>query len=264
MMPDLLMRLDLSRCFGRACLPVVFVGAAALGACSDPSTGPELEGDVRVMFHARSGAPSASVAPVLSAAGVASAVQSVHVDEVAVVLGGVKLEAAGVDQTVDWVDESSIVVQLVVDGAATAGAVYDVAPGTYKELEVSIDKLEPGNPSEDPLIAEYPVLSNASVVASGSVIRDGGSVAEFSFAIDLDRDLEIDLAPFLEVEGVEPGAMIPPTVVSVVIDVGSWFADGAGGLLDPTDDAARSAIESNASASIAAFLDGDGDGEPGP
>lgn len=40
----------------------------------------------------------------------------------------------------------------------------DVAAGTYKELEISIDKLEVGNPNEQALTEEYPSLADASVL----------------------------------------------------------------------------------------------------
>ena len=174
--------------------------------------------------------------------------------------GGVKLETAGIDQTVDWIREESRIVELDLAGEPTAAASYDVDPGTYKEIEVSIDKLEVGNPAEDPLITQHPELSNASVVAEGIVTRDDGSSDTFVWATDLDSDLEIALSPFLTIEATPAGGASSPTVVAVVIRVGDWFSDGAGALLDPTDEANRSAIESNVSDSVDAFEDPDEDG----
>lgn len=232
--------------------------ALALAACADSVTGPGAgSGDVRVNLFARTAGVTASI---VSSSAAAGAAQSIDVDRVAIVVGAVKLETAGVDGTVDWVLEESRVVELDLAGGPTAAATYDVFPGTYKEVEVSIDKLEPGNPAEDPLISLNPELSDASVVVEGTVTRDDASTASFTWSTDLDRDLEVVLDPFLTVP-LPPGELVEPTIIAVVIRVNDWFDDGAGGLLDPTDEANRSAIESNVGDSVTAFPDPDEDGQ---
>lgn len=246
---------------GRRSLALLLFGA--LVSCSEGTTGPDASGDVRVNFFAGTGGALAAIAPSFAVGQASGAVQSVDVQRVAVVFGGVKLETAGVDETVDWSLEESRVVELDLEGGPVAAAGYDVDPGTYKEVEVSIDKLEEGNPAEEPLIDEHPELRNASVVAEGVVVGDDGSSVPFTWATDLDADLEVLLESFLTIEDAGPGEAAP-TVIAVVVHVDRWFDDGSGGLLDPTDAANRSAIESNVAASIEAFEDPDADGVEAP
>ena len=115
-----------------------------------------------------------------------------------------------------------------------------VPDGTYKELEVSIDKLEVGNPAEDPLIAQYPELSDASVLVKGTV--DG---TPYSFAAPLDVDLELLFDAPIEFTGEQDAV----TLVPLTIDVSDWFA-GTADLLDPNDPNNQSAIEGNIQASL--------------
>ncbi len=229
-------------------------------ACGSDVTQPGFGAGVRVNVFANtatggSGAPSFFS---LRSSMRQSDVQSIRLSRVALVLGGVKLEAAGNDATVDWIDASSRVVETNLQGEPTFAVEYDVPEGSYKEVEIWIDKLEEGNPTEEPLIGLYPELSNASVVAEGTVMRDDGSTTDFLFATDLDRDLEIDLEPVLRIDGSnDPGG---GTVIAIALSLDDWFSDGAGGLLDPADEQNRSAIESNIGSGVAAFEDLDEDG----
>ncbi len=165
---------------------------------------------------------------------------TVAVQNATFVLGGLKLETAGLDDTVDWVFAESVVIPLDFTGTPTLAFDTDVPPGLYKELEVSIDKLEVGNLSEEPLIAQYPQLADASVLVEGTV--DG---TPFTFTAPLDIDLELPFASPTEF----PAEGNPVTLVSLTIDVSGWFA-GTGDMLDPNDPANRSAIEGKIQASL--------------
>jgi hypothetical protein len=105
---------------------------------------------------------------------------------------------------------------------------------------VSIDKLEVGNPAEDPLITQYPELADASVLVKGTV--DG---TPFAFTAPLDVDLELLFDAPIEFTGEQDAA----TLVSLTIDVSGWFA-GTGDMLDPNDPNNQSAIEGNIQASL--------------
>ncbi len=232
--------------------------------CSDDATGPADGASVKLNVFARSGgAAGASVGPIAagtSAAWIsrAGAVTSVEISRVAVVIGSVKLETAG-GSTQDFVLEESRVIELDLTGDAVTAVVVDPPAGTYKEVEISVDKLELGNPAEQPLIDEHPELADASVVVEGTVTADGGAEEAFSFATPLDADVEVLLSPFLEVTSDGDGGGV--RVFALVIDLDAWFDDGAGGLLDPTDPSDRSAIEAAMGASFDAFEDDDEDGQ---
>jgi hypothetical protein len=185
----------------------------------------------------------------------------VVIDRLRLVLGGIKLETAGTDGTVDWsLDESSVVEVDLSGEPVTARVAVTVPAGRYKELEVSVDKLEPGHAAEDPLIADHPELADASIVVNGRVVVNGTEEA-FTFAAALDRDMEILLDPVLEI-----AADAEPTGIGVtlVLRAAGWFLSQSGEWLDPRDPAKRSPIESNIQDSFEAFEDGDLDGRPGP
>ena len=220
---------------------VLLASMAALGACTD-TTGPTGDHALRVNVRVVNGTASASA---VNASPRASAATTVEIQSVAFVLGGLKLETAGLDSTVDWVFEESVVIPLDLTGGPMLAFDTDVPPGVYKELEISVDKLEMGNPDEEPLIADWPELADASVLVTGLVTRDGGAPESFTFTAALDIDLEL---LFDEPVTFTAGDS-PVTLVTLTIDLSGWFI-AAENVLDPADQASRSAVESNIQASV--------------
>ena len=214
----------------------------ALVGCSDaagPTGEQELQVSVRVLNNVSSGMASA-VAPTG-----ANAAITVQIESAVFVIGGLKLETAGFGSTVDWVFDESVVIPLDLTGDPVLAFDTDVPAGVYKELEVSVDKLEVGNPAEEPLITAWPGLAHPSVLVTGTVTTDDGAPEAFTFTAALDIDLELLFdTPLTFTEG-DDGV----TLVSITIDVNGWFSEN-GGVLDPTDPANRSAIESNIQASV--------------
>lgn len=220
---------------------LIVASGIALAGCSD-STGPVGDNALQVnveVINAPSATASGDLAPQAGAA------TSVEVESATFVLGGLKLETAGVDSTVDWIFEESVVLPLDLTGEPILAFDVNVTPGTYKELEVSVDKLEVGNPEEEPLIDQWPGLADVSVMVTGMVTRDGGTPEAFTFTAAIDVDLE--LAFDTPVEFTEEDN--PVALFSLTIDLGSWFIDN-GDMLDPTDAANRSVIEGNIEASL--------------
>jgi len=175
----------------------------------------------------------------------APGISSIEIQDAILVLGGLKLETAGIDDTVDWELKESVVIPLDLAGNPTLAFDADVPPGTYKELEISIDKLEVGHPTEQVLIELWPTMADASVEAEGVLLRNG--VEEpFRFNAALDIDMELDFpTPFTILEGQEA-----VTVVSLSIDLSEWFLDEHGVVLDPNDSQDRSEIEAAITRSI--------------
>lgn len=185
----------------------------------------------------------------------------VEIAQLRLVLGGVKLETAGLDGTVDQAFVESRVIEVDLSGEpVTAYTVIEVPVGSYKEVEISIDKLEPGNPAEESLIAQAPDLADASIAISGRVLQND-SKEPFTFTAALDRDMEIPLEPFLVITEVDGPTGVR---VTLALNTDGWFRDAAGGWLDPREPTNRSAIEANIQASFEAFEDGDLDGTTGP
>lgn len=229
-------------------VPASLIGT--LAACGDTS-GAQPTTALTVSVIA---APANGAAPT-------SGLRTVDIAELRLVLGGVKLEAAGLDGTVDFTLAESRVIDVDLSGEpVTAHTMIDVPVGAYKEIEISIDKLEPGYLAEEPLIATYPGLANASVAIAGRVLVNG-SEEPFTFTAALDRDMEILLEPFLMIKQAGEPAGVR---VTLALHTEGWFRDAAGEWLDPRDPANRSAIEANIQASFEAFEDGDMDGRPGP
>ncbi len=218
-------------------LATVLPAALLLSACAD-ATGPLGQNQLQVTARVTDRAASGTTATV------------VEIQSATMVLGGLKLETAGLDNTVDWVWERSIVIPLALNGTAVLAYDVDVVPGIYKEFELSVDKLEIGNPAEDPLIAQYPGLADASVLVDGLVTRPGGTRQPFALSAPVDIDLELPFAAPMEFTAADN----PVALIALEVDVSSWF-QGPTDLLDPTDPANRSDIEGNIQKSFEMFED---------
>ena len=175
----------------------------------------------------------------------APGVGTVEVGGAFLVLGGLKLETAGLDETVDWLFEESVVIPLDLSGGKVLAFDTDVPAGTYKELEISIDKLEVGKQSEQALIDEFPSLADASVLVMGTVTRDG-STSPFTFTAALDIDMELFFPSALTVTDQD----VTATLISLTLDTDTWFRGAGGELFDPSNEGDRSAIEATITASI--------------
>jgi hypothetical protein len=234
-------------------LLVVCVAMIAWLACSD-STGPLGEHQLQVQVRALDGPALAAPdpAPATSIPALAPGIESIEIEEVFLVLGGLRLETEGTDHTVDWFFEESVVLTLNLTGDPTLAFDAEVPPGTYKELEVSIDKLEIGHPTEQGLITQWPTLADASIHVWGTALRD--AVPEnFLFTAPLDIDLELEFDAPLVVSHDEESV----TVVSLTLDTSRWFLTEEGERLDPTDPEDRSDIEAAITRSIEIDEDAD-------
>jgi len=216
---------------------ILIAGIAAGFGCAD-ATAPlgehQLQVRVRVTGSAAA-APGAVLAPGITA---------LEIEQAVLVLGGLKLETAGLDQTVDWTLLESVVLPLDLGGGPTLAFDAEVPAGTYKELEISIDKLEVGHPGEQLLIDAWPALADASVLVTGTVVRNGTPEA-FTFTAALDIDLELDFpAPVAFTEDAAA------TLIEMTLDLSQWFRSQSGATLDPNDAGDRSEIEASISRSI--------------
>jgi hypothetical protein len=232
---------------------VCAVMAVALlpAACSDPAA-PETDASLQVLAF------TDGFDEVTASGGAPGSVLSVDIQRAFLVLGRLKLEKA--DGTAsDFTDERSFVIELGTGGDPVLAMAADVPVGSYKEIELAIDKLERGHPTEQALINAFPRLDDASVLIEGTVTRAGSGPQTFSFASALDIDLELAFDPPLVIDSMQPGRVL----LSLVLDASSWFRDSSTGeLIDPAVGANRSRIEGAIQRSIELFEDSNRDGRP--
>src|SRR6266496_1233498 len=81
----------------------------------------------------------------------------------------------------------------------------------------------------------------------------GGTDHPFTFTSDVRAEVEMDFAAPLTVDA-------NSTNLTIDVDVGSWFKDATGAVIDPTNSANQETIEHAIRASLRAFEDNDHDG----
>jgi len=230
----------------------------ALGACDD-GTGPG-SGSVSLSVSvASSGSAVASVAsPALFDLVYNDGNSTLTLTKVELVMRQIELERVDDDSCSDLYEGEDkceefetgpMVFPLPLDGSTDAVlSISDVPPGQYDELEIEIHKVS-NDPEDGALLDARPDLADVSIRVEGDV--DG---TPFVFTSGVEEEFEFELTP-----PIDPSA--GPVNVTLSIDVPSWFKDAGGSVLDPADEANRSAIENNIQRSFKAFEDDDGDGQ---
>jgi len=91
-------------------------------------------------------------------------------------------------------------------------------------------------------------------VKVGGVFTDaGGTNHPFTFMSQVEAEVEMNFATPVTVDA-------HTTNLTIDVDVGSWFKDATGAVIDPTNSANQEAIEHAIRASLRAFEDNDHDG----
>jgi len=228
-------------------------GLAVLAACSG-STGPEGTGRLTVQLAGRT---AGTAAPMFEAAEDVLTITSVQV-----VARKIRLERAadgcgsGESESESTTTECSdlrldpMLLEPPLDSTTETTFSVDLPEGTYQSLMLQIHK--PSNANEDAaFLVDHPEFAGLSIRVVGTFNGE-----DFTFESALTSVVEIALDTEVDAEA--------PTAVTLALDVAAWFADGAGGLLNPIDPTQqiRSSIEQNIRASFHAFQDQDGDGTP--
>lgn len=149
-------------------------------------------------------------------------------------------DANDVDEANDEHDEQGcepvrvepVVVDLPLDG--TTKVVFDalVPTGTYARLHAKLED-----------------------VTVGGVFTDaGGTDHPFTFMSHVRARVEMDFATPVTVDA-------NTTNLTIDVDVGSWFKDATGAVIDPTNSANQEVIDHAIRASLRAFKDDDRDGD---
>jgi hypothetical protein len=156
-----------------------------------------------------------------------------------------------VDLECEDVSREPLLVTVPVDGEVHSGIVVPLAAGTYSELEA---KLGPAG-------ADKTAFNSANAQLVGNSVRVEGSYkgAPFVFTSPVRSRLEMEFDPPLVIDETTTNATIS-------IDVGKWFLNSDGSVIDPTQvgepgSTVRQQIENNIRRSFHAFEDDDEDGE---
>jgi hypothetical protein len=136
--------------------------------------------------------------------------------------------------------------------------VFSVAvdTGTFDELRIKLHKPEDdgSDPADVAFLAAHPEFASISIRATGT-----WNGTPFTFTSDLDAEQEMQLNPPLVVT--DAGANVD---VTLKVDVATWFADGNGGLVDPSTAGQggqnENLVRDNIEHSFDAFQDEDHDG----
>jgi hypothetical protein len=132
-----------------------------------------------------------------------------------------------------------------------------VDTGTFDQLRFKLHKPEDdsGDPRDIAFLAAHPEFANISIRAVGTFNGE-----PFEFTSDLDAQQRMDLVPPLVVAG-----SMQNVDVTIKVDVSGWFADQAGGLVNPASgnkgEPNEDLVKDNIRDSFHAFRDDDQDGE---
>jgi hypothetical protein len=145
------------------------------------------------------------------------------------------------------------VVDLPVDASVVTQLNASIPAGTYSALEAKVHVVQSGDNGGAAFLAAHPELAGASVRVEGTF-----NGTPFTYVGRPDARLELSFSPPIVVG--TGGASI-----TVHVDLGSWFLDGSGNVIDPATAASggvnESLVENNIKRSFHAFEDENHDGE---
>jgi len=264
----------------------VLLSLCVAAACSDASgVEDRIEGNLRLSVEVpRPGAPGAafSVVPVTDDAG-----RTLDIQQVQIVFEEIELESVrengGGTTAMSWCwgdddDDCSrhrekhrsrkgrvfeagpILVDLPLDGGVISMLEGEVPPGSYRELELEIDRPNDRKPSHEAFREEHPDWPrNASIRVRGTYDPGTGAQA-FDVFLNIELDLELEFDEPLVIEEDENG-VTGPVEVTLSIDVNQWFVGRDGLLFDPralsADPGLRERVARNIRSSFKAYWDRD-------
>jgi len=231
--------------------------AGALAACdsSTPgSTGSQAQFNVatRPATAAVSAAPGMALAPVSFGSGtdtlVINQVQMV-VREVELKRSDIPSGCTGGTDGCEELESGPYLLDLPLSAGASTVVAVDVTPGTYNEFEFKVRKPE----GDTAFIAQHPEFAGVSIRVTGT-----WNGAPFTYTTDVSAEQELAINPPLVITETSSADF------TLFIDVGTWFRDAGGALVDPSTANVggpnESRVNSNITQSFDAFEDENHDG----
>jgi hypothetical protein len=233
--------------------------ASALAACD--SSGPASTGSQAQFSVATRPAAAGVVAAPAMAMGLApvvfgSGTDTLVITQVQMVVREVELKRsdvpAGCTGGTDGCEElesGPYLLDLPLTGGASTVVAVDVTPGTYDELEFKVRKPE----GDTAFIAQHPDFAGVSIRVTGT-----WNGTPFTYTTDVSAEQELNITPPLVITATASADF------TLMIDVGTWFRDAGGALVDPSTANVggpnESRVNSNITQSFDAFEDENHDG----
>jgi hypothetical protein len=150
-----------------------------------------------------------------------------------------------------------VLISLPLEAGADSAFALDIPPGTYTEIEFDVHKVSDDDEEDAAFRQAHPDFVDKSIRATGTFNGQA-----FIFESDLNAEQELVLIPALIIEDATTTVNI-----TILVEVGDWFRDEFGGLIDPAtankgfDN--EGVVKENIKDSIDAFEDEDEDGSEG-
>jgi hypothetical protein len=168
-------------------------------------------------------------------------------------MGGDSTRGSGHDSECEELRADPAIIDLPVDASVTSSVVATVPAGTYTSFEALIHAVRDSSPASKAFLAANPSFAGVAVHVEGTYngtpfVYNGRTVAKLELAFN-------------------PPAVVGSTGLSITVnvDLGTWFVDASGNLIDPTtanDGGANAAMVShNIHESFEAFEDENHDGK---
>ncbi|OLD99406.1 MAG: hypothetical protein AUG80_05270 [Candidatus Rokubacteria bacterium 13_1_20CM_4_68_9] len=150
-------------------------------------------------------------------------------------------------------DVAPLLIDLPLDGSTKVILDAVVPAGTYTGLRAKLEAVEGDDDGASAFLTAHPEFQGISVKVGGVFTDAGGVDHPFTFTSGVEAEIAVDFpAP------VTVGASTSNLTIDV--NVGSWFTDASGAVIDPTNAANQEAIEQAIRASLSAFEDDNHDG----
>lgn len=146
-----------------------------------------------------------------------------------------------------------VLVDLPVDGSTQVFLDGFVPAGTYTGVRAKLEAVESDDDGANDFLAAHPGFEGVSVKVVGVFSDAGGTDHPFTFTSGVEAEIAVDFPTPVTVDASSKN-------LTVEVDIGSWFKDASGAIIDPTNAANQSAIEHAIRASLRAFEDDDHDG----
>lgn len=237
-------------------LPLVAV-ALLLAACN---TGPNASQSLSLSVANRS--PSSASGSISANIQIGSGANSLTISQAQVVLKRIELASSSACDTTGEEDDDCgelhagpTLVDLPVDGTTKVILDAAVPAGTYQGLEAKLAPVDSDDAKHGgaAFLAAHPDFKGISVKVTGVFTDSNSQTHSFTLTLGASAEIEAHFTPSVTVGS-------GTSNLTVVVDVGSWFKNGSGGAIDPTNAMNAGVIERNIRQSFRAFEDDNHDG----
>ncbi len=150
-------------------------------------------------------------------------------------------------------DVAPLLINLPLDGSTKVILDAVVPAGTYTGLRAKLEAVEGDDDGASAFLTAHPEFQGVSVKVGGVVTDAGGVDHQFAFTSGVEAEIAVDFPAPVTVDA-------STSNLTIDVNVGSWFTDASGAVIDPTNAANQEAIEQAIRASLSAFEDDNRDG----